>query len=187
MPLVSLRNYVAVGPRGTVDSANVSGGYRWSQGRRHVALAEQRVFSAVAAAERWLNVAPSRIYLAGYQSGGTMAFRVALNHPETFAGVLSIGGPFPSTLRPLGQLHAARRLRVFLATGKDSLRYPESQVCDDLRLFHAAGMSLNLRIYPCGDEVLANMLSDMDRWIMEQVAAYEPVEQDQPDYRLRGK
>jgi phospholipase/carboxylesterase len=184
MPLVSLRNYVGVGPRGTVESA---GGYRWSQGQRHVALAEQRVFSAVAAARRRLSVAPSRIYLAGYQGGGTMAFRVALNHPETFAGVLSIGGAFPSTLRPLGRLHAARRLRVFLATGKDSLLYPESQVCDDLRLFHAAGMSLNLRIYPCGDELLTNMLSDMDRWIMEQVAAYEPVVQHQPDYRLGGK
>jgi phospholipase/carboxylesterase len=187
MPLVSMRNYVGVGSRGTVASANVAGGFTWSQGQRHIAQAEQRVLSALAVARDLLNIAPSRIYLGGYQAGGTMAFRIALNHPQMFAGVLSIGGGFPGTLRPLGQLHAARNLRTFLAIGKDSALYPESQVCDDLRLFHAAGMSLNLRVYPCGDEVLSNMLSDMDRWIMEQVAPQEPVEQDQPDYRLRGK
>ncbi len=187
IPLVSMRNYVGVGPRGTLASTQVVGGYGWSQGQRHIVAAEQRVLSAVAAARRWLNVAPSRVYLAGYQGGGTMAFRIALNHPQLFAGVLSIGGGFPSTLCPLGQLHAARSLRTFLAIGKESKLYPESQVCDDLRLFHAAGMSLNLRVYPCADEVLSNMLSDMDRWIMEQVAPCEPVEQDQPDYRLRGK
>ena len=37
MPHVSIRNYVAVGPRGTLASRDVPGGYGWSQTPRHIA------------------------------------------------------------------------------------------------------------------------------------------------------
>src|SRR5262249_32018297 len=129
MPLVSTRNYAAVGTRGTLPSRHAPDAYDWSQGSRHIALAEQRVFSAVAAARRWLNVAPHRVFLAGYGSGGTMALRIGLNQPRSFAGALSIGGPFPSTLRPLAQLHEARQLKILLTTSRDSQLYPETDVC----------------------------------------------------------
>jgi phospholipase/carboxylesterase len=141
------------------------------------------VRSAIAAARRWLNVDPARIYLAGSDVGGTMAFRIALNDPRSFAGVLSFGGAFPSTLRPLGQLDEARRLNVFLATGRDSQRYPEAQVCANLRLFHTAGFSICLRQYPCGDDLTTHMLADMDRWIMDRLTSPEPVETNQPSHR----
>jgi phospholipase/carboxylesterase len=169
MPMVSARNYVGVGPRGTLESAAPLGGFRWSQRPRHIALAERGVLAAVAEARRWLNIAPERIFVAGFGCGGTMAFRMALDHPRLFAGVLSIGGALPTTQRPFAQLHGARRLRVFLASGRYSQQCPEQRVCDNLRLLHAAGMSINLRQYPCGDELTTHMLTDMDRWIMEQV------------------
>jgi len=181
MPLVSLRNYVAVGPRGTRRSS-VPGGYCWAQQPDDIALAEERVVSAVAAARRRLNIAAARIYLAGYACGGTMALRIALANPEKFAGVLSIGGALPGTLRPLARLHEARRLPVFLTAGRFACQYPEQQVCDDLRLLHSAGMSVNLRLYPCDDEVTTDMLADMDRWIMEQLAAGQPAAEDQPSH-----
>lgn len=186
MPWVSLRNYVAVGPRGTSGSS-VLGGYRWLQEADHIATADERVAMAVAAAERWLNIAPARIYLAGFAGGGTMALRIALNHPRRFAGVVSIGGPLPSNLRPLARLHEARRLNVLLAAGRQSRDYPEHEVCDHLRLLHAAGISLNLRLYPCGDEVTTDMLADMDRWIMEQVAGEGRAALDQPSHPSRRK
>jgi phospholipase/carboxylesterase len=187
IPLVSMRNYVAVGPRGTLGSARAPEAYCWSQEPRHIALADERVLSAVSAARRWLNIAPSRIYLAGYASGGTMALRLALNQPRVFAGVLSIGGAFPATLRPLGQLQAARCLKIFLATGRDSRQYPETQVCNHLRLFHAAGMSVDLRQYPCGDELTTHMLADMNRWIMAPLTERRPAAADEPSHRFRGQ
>jgi len=186
MPLVSLRNFVAVGPRGTLRGPRSAPGYCWSQAEHQIAMAEQGVFSAIATARRWLNIAPRRIYLAGLGCGGTMALRLALNQPDRFAGVLSIQGPFPETLRPLGQLQAARRLQIFLATGRESQEYPEARVCSHLRLLHTAGMAVNLRQYPCGDDLTTNMLSDMDRWIMEQIAAPQTCEQNAPSPGLGG-
>jgi phospholipase/carboxylesterase len=179
MPLVSLRNYVAVGPRGT-SGAHDAGGFSWLQQSDHIALAEERVDAAVAAARRWLNVAPERIYVAGYACGGTMALRVALNRPERFAGALSIDGPLPANLRPFARLQAARKLHLLLAAGRQSRTYPEQEVCGNLRLLHAAGISLHLRLYPCADEVTEDMLGDMDRWIMEHVAGDFPAAVEQP-------
>ena len=47
-------------------------------------------------------------------------------------------------------------------------------------------MAVCLRLYPCGDDLTTNMLSDMDRWIMEQVAP-QPACQDQASERSGGK
>jgi phospholipase/carboxylesterase len=171
MPLVSMRNYVAVGARGTQETADVAdrNGFEWLQSADHILLAEHRVLSSIDAACERFNIDPARVFLAGFACGGTMALRVALNHPDRVAGVLSLGGSFPSGHTPLKRLAEVRQLRLLLATGRDSLQYRPQQVCQDLRLMYAAGMSVCLRQYPCGDEVTTLMLADMDRWIMDQV------------------
>jgi len=167
MPSVSMRNYVAVAPRGTERTA--SGGYTWGQTEEQVQAAEQRIFDCIHTARQKLHVAADRVFLAGFDCGGTMAFRAAMNQPQWFAGVLSLGGAFPTGRCPLGNLAEARRLHLFVAVGRDSLVYGPEQVCNDLRLFHAAGMSATLRQYPCGHELTPQMLSDVDRWIIEQI------------------
>ncbi|MEX2113773.1 MAG: PHB depolymerase family esterase [Pirellulales bacterium] len=184
MPLVSDRNYVAVGPRGTVPGP--SAGFTWSQHPDEIERAEGRVIAAIAAAQAWLNIEPARIFLAGLGAGGTMAFRLALAQPQRFAGVLSIGGAFPNTHRPLARYQAPRRMHVFLAAGREGRDYSEVRICRDLRLFHAASMSVCMRLYPCGDEVTTCMLSDMDRWIMEQVAP-QPVAAGESSHESRRK
>ena len=73
--------------------------------------------------------------------------------------------------RPLSRLPEARQLAVFLAAGRRSTVYGEQRVCDDLRLLHTAGMSITLRLYPCGHEISPQMLADVDRWIIEQITA----------------
>ncbi len=173
MPFISLRNYAAVAPRGTVEPDEAAGrlGCSWSQDEDHILLAEHRALESVAAARRQWNIHSDRVYLAGFGAGGTMAFRLALTLPHHFAGAVSINGPFPTGFRPLAQLQAVRRLNFLLASGRDSGHYPPPAVCADLRLIYAAGMSISLRQYPCGDDLTTHMLADVDRWIMQQIAA----------------
>jgi len=176
MPLVSMRNYAAVAPRGTCflgyGEENRTG-YGWQQSDEQIAEAQQKIFDGIEAAEKKFHVDPRRVFLVGFDSGGTMAFRVATNHPQRFAGVMSLCGAFPTDRTPLGNLNAARRLPMFLAVGRDAQQYPASAVCDALRLFHTAGMSLTLRQYPCGHQLAPQMLRDVDRWIIEQITAVE--------------
>jgi phospholipase/carboxylesterase len=170
MPMVSLRNYVAVAPRGFLqESASGAKNYDWPQTPEHIQEAQCRVFDCIEAAEHRWRISPKRIFLAGFDTGGTMAFRVAMNHPRRFAGVLSLGGAFPTGHRPFVQILEARKLPVFLAVGRDSQTYSPEQACETLRLFHTAGISVALRQYPCSQQLAPQMLRDIDRWIIEQI------------------
>ncbi|MGD0518647.1 MAG: alpha/beta hydrolase-fold protein [Thermoguttaceae bacterium] len=174
MPLVSMRNYVAVAPRG-VCMKEVGGdekeGYGWPHTYEQIPRIEQHIFDAIEAASRKFNICSQRIFLAGFDSGGTMAFRVALNHPQHFAGILSICGAFPIGRTPLANLSLARKLPILLCVGRHSTRYPAGEVCENLRLMHTAGISVTLRQYPCGHELMPQMLGDIDRWIIEQITS----------------
>jgi len=179
MPLVSMRNYVAVAPRGvTMDKMERSRKkyYGWQQTDAAIRKAEQQIFDSIDVAVEKANVCRRRVFIAGFGSGGTMAFRVAMNHARRFAGVLSLCGPFPSGHTPLGNLAEARRLSVFLASGRHSRQYPTTVVCENLRLLHTAGLSITLRQYPYGQELSPQMLADVDRWIIEQITSPEPTD-----------
>jgi phospholipase/carboxylesterase len=169
MPLVSMRNYVSAAPRGTRSDRLKRSAYHWQQSSDGIEEAETRIFDCLAVAQQRFNVHPDRIFLAGYGCGGTMALRAAWNNPRSFAGVATIGGPLPTELQPLRCVNQLRQLPCFLATSKQSRCYPEPHVCRDLRLLHAAGCTVALRHYPCGDELTTAMLSDLDRWLMDQV------------------
>jgi phospholipase/carboxylesterase len=172
MPSLSMRNHIAVAPRGFLmpgagDTKRES--YGWLQTDEHIQQAEQRVFDAIELTSWKYHVASHRIFLAGFDAGGTMAMRIAMNHPSRFAGVLSLCGAFPTGRTPFGNLVAARQLPIFMATGRGSAEYPTTKVCEDLRLLHTAGLSITLRQYPCGHELMPQMLADVDRWIIEQI------------------
>ena len=131
MPLASMRNYVAVAPRGT-RHVRTSGGrpaFIWPQTEPDIGLADERVLAAIRAAMRKYNIHEKRVFLAGFDCGGTMAYRVAMRHPNRFAGVLSLGGAFPTGHAPLNRLAEARRLALFIASGRDSGKYPPEHVC----------------------------------------------------------
>jgi phospholipase/carboxylesterase len=171
MPHVSLRNYVAVAPA-SAEGQGTSDGFAqhpWQQHATGITSALHRVQEAIEQASERFHIADGRVFLAGFDVGGTMALRLALAAPGLFAGVASLGGPFPEGNQPLGNLLQARQLPVMIAHGCDSQRYPVSRVCEELRLFHVAGLSLHVRQYPCGHELTTQMLSDLDAWIMERV------------------
>ncbi len=187
MPHVSLRNYVAVAPQGTEraegpltcatatdeESGSLARvlpcGFEWRESPDQIHRAEQTVLDCLGAARSRFHVAADRVFLAGYDCGGTMALRLALREPRRFAGVLSLGGRFPVGHAPLARLAEARHVSIWLACNRASQRYPSAAVCDDLRLIHSAGMSIMLREYPGTDSLTPQMLTDMDRWLMEQI------------------
>jgi len=185
MPLLSLRNYVAVAPRGPfrlpqADSrepdpqgasrrAPSPQAFLWSERPSDLAAAEHHIFEAIDEATAKYHIADQRVFLVGAGAGGTTALRLALMHADRFAAAASLGGTFPNGQTPLARLAEARNLPIFMAHGRDDLALDDDELCEQLRLFHAAGMNVTLRQYP-GDSTLApQMLSDMNRWLMEIV------------------
>jgi phospholipase/carboxylesterase len=169
MPSISLRNFIAVAPQASVgDSA---AGYFWQQTAAGIEEAQAAVVQAIDHAQLKLNVAPHRIFLAGYGAGGTMALRVALELSQSLAGVVSINGPLPSGLTPLRDWMSCRQLPIFWAHCRKSRDFSESLLCDQLKLLHVGGFSVTLRQYPAADELPAQSLHDLNGWIMESFAS----------------
>ena len=190
MPLLSLRNYVAVAPRGLTPGEagekihsrtisfdgrhrNIAPLFDWPETSFAADEAEDRVFSAIARSKNGCHIAPNRIFLAGSGSGGTMALRLGAKYPERFAGVISLGGPFPENDLPLLYWSRLRPLPMLLAVGVASAVFPPEKASRQLRLFHTAGMSVSIRQYKTAEETTPQMFRDVNRWIMEQITAPE--------------
>ncbi len=174
MSFISLRNYVAVAPRGTRKVSRPSGeghGYDWLQTGEHIEEAHQRIQEAISDARRRFHIRGDRIFLVGHDCGGTMAYRIGMQCAADFAGIVALCGPFPTSGAPLAELDAVRQLPLYVAACRQGRFYPTEEVCDNLRLFHSAGMSITLREYPGDDGLAPQMLADVDRWIMEQIAS----------------
>lgn len=195
MPEISMRNYVAVAPQGirqesqaAAPSKNAVGDwnhldvaailqavrrskavYDWPENFEGVTEAEQRIFDCVSVAVQRNNIAPNRVFLAGFGSGGTMALRMAFLYPEHFAGVASLGGRFPSQGPVLHRWEAARSLSVFLGVGQTSEAFSPQEGCRALELLHTAGFPVAVREYDCGQELVPAMLQDLNRWMMQIV------------------
>jgi phospholipase/carboxylesterase len=171
MPLVSMRNYVAVAPRGSSMNGRKGGHYDWRQTPDTIEAAESRIADCIAVAKDRFNIHEKRIFLVGRESGATMALRVAWNDPERYAGVGAFNGPLPSQLSPMRRVNELRNLPCLLTTSQESTAYPQASVCRDLRLLHSAGCKVTLRHYPGPDDLTDIMLSDLNNWLMELVCA----------------
>lgn len=171
MPELSLQNYVGCAPRGTVACDPDGVLFDWGKSAASAAIAEEVIFDAIELASSQFSVAEERIFLAGFGSGGTMAWRIALRYPTRFAGVVSICGDYPHQNRALSNVAEARHLPTLWIYGAESKTCGVQQVCDTLPVLHSASLAVDIRQYPCGNELLSNMLVDVNAWLMERVTS----------------
>ena len=174
MPVLSLQNYVGCAPRGPMASSRGHGRFGWGKSTTAAAVAEELVFESLELANEQFSIDRYRVFLAGFGSGATMALRVALRYPERFAGVAAICGAFPNERQALSKLQLVRPLPILWLYGEYSRQCGIEQVCATLPMLHAAGLSLDIRQYPCGDALLSNMLGDTNHWLM-QLVTRQPV------------
>ncbi len=168
LPKISTRNYVGVAVRG--PDVQPDSGNGWLQSPDSIETAQNNVRKAIDIALGRFNINRSRIFIAGRDSGGTMAFRLAFARPDLFSGVASIGGSLPSNLTPLSNWSQCRKVPVFWVHGRNARKFPEPNLCHQLRLLHIAGFAVTLRQYPCGDEAPDQSFQDLNHWIMEQIS-----------------
>ena len=147
MARVSLRNFVAVQP--ARDGA--------------------AMWRAIDRVTDRLSIHPRRIWLVGHGSSGTDAFRTACQHPDAFAGVVSLGGDFPHSEPVLGRLAEVRRMPMLLCSQAAALAANPTPLDRTLRLFHSCGGTLTVRIYQQGSCLSRATLADVNRWLMDEL------------------
>lgn len=158
MMRMSLRNYLAVVPAVPSDS--------------------ESCFQAINEMVDQYSIHPRRVYLVGVEAGGENAFRFACQNPKSFAGVVSVNGQFPVNEGLLGQFDCVRSLPMMLCCDERTHTADSTmahEIDATLRLFHAAGGLLSLRVYRNKNKArfpqvqLADIVCDIDRWIMDEV------------------
>jgi len=168
MPKVSVRNHVAIAPQsGFAHESPIA----WPNCEESVEAAYESVMAAVDHAQLRFNINHKRIFLAGAGTGGTMAFRIAFERPDVFAGVISIDGPMETEHVPLRDWERCRELNVLLSNFRKSQSYSQEDLCHHLRLLHVAGFSTTVRQYPGTTNLSEKVLGDVDRWVMEQISS----------------
>jgi pimeloyl-ACP methyl ester carboxylesterase len=146
MVRLSLRNFVGIQP----------------------ARGDTAVWRAIDRVSNRFSIHSKRIWLVGHRAGGTEAFRMACRHPDTFAGAVSLGGSFPIDEPVLGRLPEIRRMPMLLCATSASVTAAPAALDRTLRLFHACGGTLAVRIYQRGDELSRTTLADVNRWLMDE-------------------
>ena len=170
MKRVSLRNFLAVEPAMWVPEDGGTPPLHQSHASiDHGNGPEDAVWRAIERMQDNASVHPKRIYLVGQGAGGTEAFRIACRHPKAFAGVISLGGPFPLAESLFSQLAAVRQLPMLLCCHRNASSLAARHTDATLRLFHAAGAMLAMRIYPGTNELSKAILCDVNRWLMDEV------------------
>jgi phospholipase/carboxylesterase len=168
MPLVSVRNYVGVAPRGTRRTSKSQRLYSWRQTPGEVADACQLVRDCIEIARENFHVHTDRVFVAGRGEGGTMALRVGMEHPELFAGAISVGGRVPRGGHAFHHINTARHLPLMLSVSTSEENFSNKQVMDDVRLLHSGGFALSVMLYPEGNSLTENMFTDIDGWLMQR-------------------
>ena len=181
MPVMSVRNYVAVAPRGLpikqpacspIFNLSVSAilhrskeQYDWVLSDENLSLLEQRVFDCIAVAQERCKIADHRIFIAGFGNGGTAALRLATLNQECFAGAAAFGGELPVDNSIFPSWQTIQPLSLFLGIDKSM----PDHACRMMELCHMAGMSADVREYPDTKHLTSAMLQDLNRWMMQIV------------------
>lgn len=165
MGTLSRRNYVAVGLRGPrrVRSTDEVPGYDWpAEMQEHD---EAYAFAAIERAMRRCHVHSERIFLAGIGAGAATAFRLGLQFPDRFGGVVALSGSLATVRLPAGGRRGVRSLPVFL--GHSPAGAVEAE--ETHRLLYAAGNDVHRVQYAVDQPLHQTPLRDLNRWLMDRI------------------
>lgn len=171
-PRLSRRNYISIGLRGPVNAGlrrDGAIGYSWGD-EDELGPIEDYLLRAVQQTRLNYHVHSERIYLAGFAEGATMAYRLGLTFPEKLGGVIALNGHMPRERKPLLRLPQLRSLRVFIAHGIANSVVPLSMARQDHRLLYSAGLDVEMHTYLTTHKLHADMLRDLNRWIIARCA-----------------
>jgi phospholipase/carboxylesterase len=175
MPHISLRNYIGAGIRGTKAADSAGHRFDWHESPAAIATSHDAVIEAIDEACERFSIHESRIVLAGYGAGGTMAMRIAMRDPDRVAGAISVGGRMPQgAIRNVQQLRQ-RRLPMLWQWAEFNADYTAKNLQTDCRSAMAIGSQVEVRQYQGDDEMDTIVLRDIDDWIMRRIGSCSSV------------
>ena len=113
---------------------------------------------------------PKQVYLMGFSQGAIMSASVALIQPELVAGAVLMSGRIPPEIRThIASHEKLSGLPLLVVHGTADLVLPITYGRDSRELLSTLPVKLTYHEYPMGHEVSQESLSDVTRWLSEQL------------------
>ncbi len=184
LDLLGLAPYIAGGrflvlcPQGPVEVAiGAVNGYGWYPVRMGSAPDEAAIDAALKEVARFIDDALERypverrkLVMLGFSQGGTIAFNLAVRHPERFAALVGISTWFPEQLgERVETREALERMPTLIQHGRADNMIEIARARRSVENLRALRLPLTYREYDCGHEITVDGLKDLSSFLMEKV------------------
>ncbi len=128
-----------------------------------------KVLAAVDDLARCATIDPKRVVVAGYSSGGNLAWRVAMTHSDRFAGVLIENAALHRSRLAVAEWSRARRLNIAHRAHREDPVFPIAKVLTDEKRLKERGFPIVLDVQP-GDH--AGSSEDWSEFLIPKMRAW---------------
>jgi phospholipase/carboxylesterase len=129
-------------------------------------MASGEALAALIEREHQRGIAHSRILLAGFSQGGSVALHTALRYPQRLGGVLALSTWLPLPHAAAGAASpASRGLPVFMAHGDDDTVVAPALSDRSAALLRTLSLQLDVHRYLMGHAVIPSEIADIQIWL----------------------
>lgn len=107
---------------------------------------------------------PTRVFIAGFSQGASMALAAALKRPREFAGVIALSGLCCPEMLPENAA-SVQGLKVFMSHGRFDPVIPIAQARASRDLLLPLGLDLLYKEYDMPHAIAQPCLEDLDAWL----------------------
>jgi phospholipase/carboxylesterase len=131
------------------------------------AVDELRAF--LLAAQQRYPIDPRKLVVLGFSQGGVMAYALALNEPERFAGLAALSAWLPPALVQSVGPTRREQLPTLVQHGTRDPLIDVARARESVETLRALGVPLTYREYEMEHEISADSLGDLIAWLQDKV------------------
>lgn len=110
----------------------------------------------------------TRIVLAGFSQGGTIALYTGLRFPQPLAGIMCLSAPVPHPGSLMQEAHAANaKISIFMAHGRGDGVVPFAVGQSTYHLLTSGGANIEWHTYNMEHAVAPAEIKDISKWLCE--------------------
>ncbi|MBM79476.1 MAG: hypothetical protein CMJ78_02635 [Planctomycetaceae bacterium] len=166
MPKISKQNYLGITVESKIEQSS-SVDASWANAATLAGPLQETLLERVRQVRSEYHVHSERIYLAGFEAGGTLAIQMLLHRPDWYGGAIAFAPEFPSNNKVLANFQQLQRKRLMIGMSAQHRSQSIAETVDAGRILYSAGMEVATRIYDSLDEAPQNMMSDLNHWLMD--------------------